>query len=186
MRSVCTLLVGFLILILCINASLESLKFSVPFAGGIILVSMVIILDLLNYMKQHITPMYMLENFSPIQTKCSDKTIKTVKTTPVEEKELTAKFIFIFADWCGHCQKTKPVWEKLQQKVKKIGNTKITYRLIDAEAPENSQIVDAYNVAAYPFIILVKPDGQKKVFSAKRTVDGFTTFLQKHLKLEKE
>lgn len=182
MRYLCTLFVGLLILTMCCHAVWEALKFSIPFAGGIVVACMFILFNLYHYF----APQCMMEQFAPYKSTCSDK--KNVKQMPssAPEKEREAQFIFIFADWCGHCQKTKPVWKQLQQKVKKIGNTKITYRLLDAEAPENAQTVDAYNVAAYPFIILIKPDGKKKVFSEKRSVAGFTAFLQKHLKLDTE
>lgn len=57
-------------------------------------------------------------------------------------------FVIYYAEWCGHCKRTMPEFEELMKNYK--GNVKVV--AIDAEAPENAELVKSQLVKGYPTI----------------------------------
>ena len=57
-------------------------------------------------------------------------------------------FVMYFAEWCGHCKRTKPEFEKLMTQYK--GDIKII--MIDAESDENKELVKSQNINGFPTI----------------------------------
>lgn len=177
---------GLLVVLLCVIAGNEALKFNSMFSIGIVTCCIMIILQLCRI--DFSSPTSYAEAYTNKKSIHSlDKMIDSRHTKDAKEPstEITqkkkAKFTFIYADWCGYCKRTKPVWEKLEETVKTIGDYEIVYEQMDAEAPENAKWIDAYNVVAYPFIILTINANKKKVFSGERNLSGFRKFLEKHL-----
>lgn len=64
-------------------------------------------------------------------------------------------FVLIYADWCGHCQRYKPQWEKLAQTPGRVANM-VAVR--DDIFPEVPTIAKA-KIAGYPSVIKVSPNG---------------------------
>lgn len=57
-------------------------------------------------------------------------------------------FVMYFAEWCGHCKRTKPEFKKLMDNYK--GNVKIM--IIDAESDENKELVKSQKISGFPTI----------------------------------
>lgn len=57
-------------------------------------------------------------------------------------------FVMYFAEWCGHCKRTKPEFKKLMDNYK--GNIKIM--IIDAESDENKELVKSQKISGFPTI----------------------------------
>jgi thiol-disulfide isomerase/thioredoxin len=62
-----------------------------------------------------------------------------------------AEIRLYYADWCGHCQTFKPVWEELKDKFDDIG---VTYK--EYESSKNKLEVDKANINGFPTIIMSK------------------------------
>jgi thiol-disulfide isomerase/thioredoxin len=67
--------------------------------------------------------------------------------------------VLVYADWCGHCQRFKPLMEKLENMP---GRTVQTARIRDDVFPK-SQISSA-KIDGYPTLMLVKKNGEVATF----------------------
>lgn len=76
-------------------------------------------------------------------------------------------FVLVYADWCGHCQKYKPMWQKLSQTPGRIANMAAVRDDMFAQIPEISNA----KIQGYPSVIKVSPDGSIE----KYTVNGEQT-----------
>lgn len=68
-------------------------------------------------------------------------------------------FVFVYADWCGHCQRFKPTMDKLENTP---GRTIQTARVRDDVYSKSSLAHNA--IEGYPTVMLVKPDGNAVSF----------------------
>lgn len=173
---------GVIVIFLCLIAGNEALKFNSTFSIAVVTLCIMIVLQLNRIDFGSISS---LESFAvPKKTIHSMDEMIDLTNQHKESSSKTKKkatFTFIYADWCGHCRKTKPVWKDLEKTVKTVGEYDMEYTQLDAESPENARWIEMYNVAAYPFIILTINANKKKVFSGERTMSGFKSFLEKHL-----
>ncbi len=73
--------------------------------------------------------------------------------------------ILFKADWCGHCIKLKPIWEKVKEKF----NNKFNFITYDAD--KNTELFEKYQVDAFPTIII--QDGEhKKEYDGPRDINS--------------
>ena len=104
------------------------------------------------------------------------------ENVPVSEGQAdkTATIMIFTADWCPHCQKAKPEWEKVKSKYdnKSINGYKLHF--VDHNCTEEStevrEALDKYNVEGFPTIKLIK-DNQVIEYDAKPTEDTIDKFL---------
>lgn len=75
------------------------------------------------------------------------------------------------ADWCGHCVKFKPTWDKLSE----IYNKKFNFITYDADKQRDKFI--EYKVDAFP-TVLVKNGSQTIPYDGDRSFDEMNNFLQ--------
>lgn len=82
------------------------------------------------------------------------------------------------ADWCGHCQKAAPEFEKLvSASPLKLSNGKVaTVKMLDADKDKDE--ISKYNVRGFPTILIVK-DGENIEYPGERTYDGVLDFMNK-------
>jgi thiol-disulfide isomerase/thioredoxin len=93
----------------------------------------------------------------------------------VEDK--VAELYLFYTDWCPHCKKAKPEWEKLKNNYssnKKINGYSLQFIEVDCEA--NPDLGNKFNVTGYPTIKLVKGN-QVIEFDAKPEVSMLENFL---------
>ncbi len=86
-------------------------------------------------------------------------------------------FVMYFTEWCGHCKRTKPEFNKLMESYK--GPVKIM--MIDCEAAENAELVKQQGIKGFP-TIRYYPSGMGSDFqeySGERTFPQFQQFLNK-------
>ena len=83
-------------------------------------------------------------------------------TSPSQIKDLDVMlstgpitFVLIYADWCGHCQRYKPMWESLSRTPGRIANMAAVR---DDMFPKVSKISNA-KIQGYPSVIKVSPNG---------------------------
>ena len=80
------------------------------------------------------------------------------------------KLVLFYADWCGHCQKVKPEWEKAAKDEKGKGNM-IKINCGDKEG-KSADLMSKYKVEGFPTII-VFDDGEPTEYNGGRTADDF-------------
>ena len=84
-------------------------------------------------------------------------------------------FVMYYAEWCGHCKRTKPEFQKLIESYK--GPVKIM--MVDCEAKENTDLVKQQNIKGFP-TIRYYPSGLTETFqeySGGRTAFDFNQYL---------
>lgn len=58
--------------------------------------------------------------------------------------------LFIYAPWCGHCKKLKPIYTELSEKIKE--EKEILLTMMDGSANE----VDGITITGFPTLIFYK------------------------------
>ena len=76
---------------------------------------------------------------------------KRSKNTETFEED-KKKVVFVFADWCGHCTRFKPTWEKIEQVSKKTGLFEV--QALNVDDKQNSAFIEQYEVSSFPTIML--------------------------------
>ena len=111
-----------------------------------------------------------------------DNSIQVTNAGGIESgEEGDAEIMFFHADWCPHCKKAKPEWEKVRSAYEDKGingyNVQCTEVNCTDETPEVQAMVEKYNIEGYPTIKLIKGD-QLIDFEAKPTETTITQFLK--------
>jgi thiol-disulfide isomerase/thioredoxin len=105
------------------------------------------------------------------------KTIVLTDTTKndfvaaVKDKKPT--LFFCYADWCGHCQRFKPTWEKVKKTLatnKDVNVVEVDYAHISL-LPKSLQ-----NIRGFPTIQIVKNGRVSKEYPGDRTHDDVVKF----------
>ena len=84
-------------------------------------------------------------------------------------------FVMYYADWCGHCQRTKPEFEKLKNSY----NGSVKVMMINAEADEHKDLIQRQNIQGFP-TIRYYPSGlgsNYTEYSGNRQSDDFLAYL---------
>lgn len=86
-----------------------------------------------------------------------------------------ANLYFFHTDWCGHCQKAMPEWEKLEAGPNVFGKTTVSWVRVNAD--KDRLTTDLYQVDAYPTIKL-ETSTDLYTYSGVPTQEGLTQFLR--------
>ena len=98
--------------------------------------------------------------------------------TPKPKREVQkdkANLYFFHTDWCGHCQKAMPEWEKLESGPKQFGNTEVSFIRVNAE--KDRKTADLYEINAYPTIKLETSTGLYTYSEGPPTAEKLTNYL---------
>ena len=93
-----------------------------------------------------------------------------------QEQEMPT-FIMYYAEWCGHCKRTKPEFKKLMDE---NNNKRVKLLMIDAEIPENKDLVSSQNIKGFP-TIRYYPTGisdNYDEYSGDRDLQSFASYLE--------
>ena len=84
-----------------------------------------------------------------------------------------------YADWCGHCQRFKPVFDgELSDAVKKQG---IPCKLEKIDCDANPEMAKKYNVKGFPTLIFENEKNDVVEYQGERTADAIVKFLKKQV-----
>ena len=86
-------------------------------------------------------------------------------------------FVMYYAEWCGHCKRTKPEFKKLMDQNE---NKRVKLLMIDAEVPENKDLVSSQNIKGFP-TIRYYPTGisdNYDEYSGDRDLQSFASYLE--------
>lgn len=78
-----------------------------------------------------------------------------------------------YANWCGHCVRFKPEWEKL----KKMVENDPDIVLEDYESEKNSQKIQDEGISGYPTILVVVGD-KKTEYNGPRTAEALLKYIK--------
>ena len=80
------------------------------------------------------------------------------------------------ADWCGHCKKAAPEFQKLlsASPITLKDGSKISVKILDAD--KDKAEVAKYDVKGFPSVLIVD-GGQSTEYPGPRTSDGILSFL---------
>lgn len=89
------------------------------------------------------------------------------------------KVVIAKADWCGHCRKAAPEFEKLRQAspIRLANGSQATVEIVDAD--QNKAEVSALGVKGFPTIMVMK-GGEKLEYPGERTYDAVIGFLNQN------
>jgi thiol-disulfide isomerase/thioredoxin len=80
------------------------------------------------------------------------------------------------ADWCGHCKKAAPEFQKLTSAspIALSNGTQASVKILDAD--QDKEEIKKYNVRGYPSILIVNGSDTTE-YPGERTYDGVIEFL---------
>ena len=80
------------------------------------------------------------------------------------------------ADWCGHCKKAAPEFNKLlaASPITLKDGSKVTVKILDAD--KDKAEMSQYGVKGFPTVLIIN-DGVTTEYPGKRTADDITDFL---------
>jgi len=90
--------------------------------------------------------------------------------------ENSKSLIICKADWCGHCKKAAPEFQKLlsASPITLKDGSKATVKILDADSDKSE--IAKYNVKGFPTVLLSN-GGQTTEYSGPRTHDDIMEFL---------
>ena len=87
--------------------------------------------------------------------------------------------VLFYADWCGHCKKFMPAWDKISTE---LNDSQTTTKFMKvecgkpAENPSHATIMEKYKIQGYP-TILVFENGESTEYKGDRTMEGLQALL---------
>ena len=97
-----------------------------------------------------------------------------------ESNDNSAKLKLFYADWCGHCTKFKPIFNKDLKNLIESLNIPVILETIDCDKyPEEAS---KYDVTGYPTLILEVND-KNYVYEDKREPEQIIKFIKKNVKM---
>jgi thiol-disulfide isomerase/thioredoxin len=88
----------------------------------------------------------------------------------------TRSVVICKAEWCGHCKKAAPEFNKLlsASPITLKDGTKATVKILDADKDKSE--ISQYKVKGYPTVLVVD-GGQTTEYPGERTASGIIDFL---------
>lgn len=88
--------------------------------------------------------------------------------------------VLFYADWCGHCKKFMPQWNKISSMWNKKSDKKVKMMKVNCgNASENktqSSLMEKYNIKGYPTILLFE-NGNATEYSGNRNEKDLENYL---------
>ena len=106
------------------------------------------------------------------------------ESTPDEfEQSISGKkaLVLFHAEWCGHCKKLMPEWDKASEEVKSMENENVMLVKVECGNPKKDEthadVMNKYNIKGYPTIISFDESGQHSEYNGERSKSGMLSFL---------
>ena len=88
------------------------------------------------------------------------------------------QIIFMYADWCGHCQQFKPEWEAFEGWCKNNG---VTCKAINGGDESNGPLIQKYGIEGFPTVIKCDKNGNKiKEHLGERNINALIEFVSEN------
>lgn len=86
--------------------------------------------------------------------------------------------IFFYADWCPHCVRAKPEWNKVQEMDgQNVNGKKVNVRACNSEGSNvEKEVASDNNIEGYPTIKLIK-NNEVVDYNGERTADAIKNFI---------
>jgi thiol-disulfide isomerase/thioredoxin len=112
-------------------------------------------------------------SFSEIKA-LTDKNLKN-NIIRYDGKLLNGLIIF-YADWCGHCKTTKPIYNEAYQPLR--FDEKISFYRVDCteKTDDKKNLINYCNAGGYPTIVKIVDGKLVSEFNQERTEDNFICF----------
>ena len=103
---------------------------------------------------------------------------QTEKFEDYSPNDNEVNFVLFYAEWCPHCQRFEPVWDKLTEELNgnEMNGQKVNIQKIDCAENENSKKCSANNIEGYPTIKCFTNNGVKE-YEGQRDLDSLKSFL---------
>jgi thiol-disulfide isomerase/thioredoxin len=88
-----------------------------------------------------------------------------------------AELYLFYTTWCPHCKTTKPIWEKLKNKVGNTGVNGVKINFIEVDCDKDKDTANKFKVEGYPTIKMVV-NNQVIEYDAKPNLDTLQQFLE--------
>lgn len=85
----------------------------------------------------------------------ANATANAAPTASVARVARKLKVYDFYTDWCAHCVEFRPVFESVSTQMR----GKAEFQSLNAEAPENSDLVSRYQVNSYPRVVITDDSG---------------------------
>lgn len=106
------------------------------------------------------------------------------ESTPDEfEQKISGQnaLVLFHAEWCGHCKKFMPEWNKISEEVNAIENANVILLKVECGDPKTDQthgdIMSKYGVKGYPTLISFDESGKHSEYNGDRSKSGILSFL---------
>jgi thiol-disulfide isomerase/thioredoxin len=89
---------------------------------------------------------------------------------------------FFRAEWCGHCQRFKPVWDDFVHDAMTSNDfPNIEIVELDIDKEESKPLVQKHNVHGFPHVVLAEEGNSDVVFNEARTKEALKQFCKNNL-----
>lgn len=88
------------------------------------------------------------------------------------------KLYYFYSPHCMHCRNFDPVWDSLQNELRKFNNLSV-YK-IDGTNPNNTNLVFYYGISGFPTIILEGPNKNIE-YTGDRSLDDLYNFVTRNI-----
>jgi len=95
-----------------------------------------------------------------------------------EEYKEDVTVILFYTNWCPHCKKAKPIWNKFKGDYDGVEVNGKIMRFQEVDCEKEEEIADQYKITGYPTIKMVKKD-EVVEYDAKPDYDTLRQFVEK-------
>ena len=99
----------------------------------------------------------------------------TINDTTDNSKSKNTQLILVYADWCGHCKKMKPDWDKFESKYKDMCQS------YESSTDEAKRLFKQYDLKGYPALLFIKDGKKVDDYTGPRTYAGFEKAIQQYM-----
>ena len=88
-------------------------------------------------------------------------------------------FVLFYAEWCPHCTRFEPVWDKLSTKLngKQINGKTVNIKKVDCAKQGNNESCSDNGVSSYPTVKCFTKNGAEE-YKGEREYDALKSFLE--------
>jgi thiol-disulfide isomerase/thioredoxin len=89
---------------------------------------------------------------------------------------------FFRAEWCGHCQRFKPVWDEFVHDAMTSNDfPNIEIVELDIDKEESKPLMQKHNVHGFPHVVLAEEGKSDIVFNEARTKEALQQFCKHNM-----